>query len=166
MNRDNKFSNPQVLALVLLRFLIGWHILYEGFAKLMNPNWSASGFLKESQWILSGFAQWIVSDPAVLGAVDFLNTWGLIAIGFGLILGLFFKVAAISGALLLLVYYLNCPPLVGLEYSLPADGNNLVVDKTLIEAVALVVLALFPTGKIFGLDGLWRNFKRRRSIQQ
>lgn len=164
MNRDNKYSSPQLLALVLLRFLIGWHILYEGFAKLLNPNWSAAGFLKESQWILSGFSKWIVSNPAVMSGVDFLNTWGLIAIGLGLILGLFFRVAAISGALLLLVYYLNCPPLVGIEYSLPVDGNNLIVDKTLIEAAALVVLALFPTGKIFGLDGLWANFLKKRRV--
>ncbi len=162
MNKENKYSNLQVTFLILLRFLAGWHILYEGFAKLMNPNWSASGFLNESQWILSGFAQWIVSDPAIMSVVDFLNTWGLIAIGLGLILGLFFRVAAISGALLLLVYYLNCPPLVGMEYILPVDGNNLIVDKTLIEAVALVVLALFSTGKIFGLDGLWENFKKKR----
>mgnify|MGYP000874994491 CR=1 FL=1 len=66
--------------------------------------------------------------------------------------GPFFRVAAISGFLLLIVYYLNCPPLVGLEYSLPADGSNLVVNKTLIEAIALVVLALFSTSNIFGLD--------------
>ncbi len=164
MKNENKYSCLQVTFLVLLRFLIGWHILYEGFAKLMNSNWSAANFLKESQWILSDFAQWIVSNPAVLGAVDFLNTWGLIAIGLGLILGLFFRVAAISGALLLLVYYLNCPPLVGIEYSLPVDGNNLIVDKTLIEAAALVVLALFPTGKIFGLDGLWANFLKKRRV--
>ena len=86
--------------------------------------------------------------------VDFLNTWGLIAIGLGVILGLFFRVAAISGVLLLLIYYLNCPPLTGIEYSLPTDGNNLIVDKTLIEAVALLVLAVFPTSKIFGIDSL------------
>lgn len=164
MVKENNYTRLQQSFLLLLRFLIGWHLLYEGFAKLLNPQWSASGFLKESQWILSGFARWIVNDPAVLNAVDFLNTWGLILIGLGVILGLFYRVACISGAVLLLVYYLNCPPLPGLEYSIPSDGNNLIVDKTLIEAVALVVLALFPTGKIFGLDGLWENFiKNRRS---
>ncbi len=138
--------------LLLLRFLTGWHILYEGIAKLLDPKWSSMEFLQESQWILSGFAQWIISDPGVLSVVDFLNTWGLIAIGLGLILGLFSRAAAVAGAILLFVYYLNTPPITGIEYTLPRDGNYLIVDKTLIEAAALCVLALFPTSQKFGLD--------------
>jgi len=138
--------------LLLLRFLIGWHILYEGIAKLLNPQWSSMEFLQESQWILSGFAQWIISDQGVLSVVDFLNTWGLIVIGLGLILGLFSRAAAVAGAILLFVYYLNTPPITGIEYTLPRDGSYLIVDKTLIEAAALCVLALFPTSKKFGLD--------------
>jgi thiosulfate dehydrogenase (quinone) large subunit len=55
------------------------------------------------------------------------------------------------------------PPLIGIEYTLPVEGNNLIVNKTLIEAVALCVLALFPTSKIFGLDAFWagRNKKSK-----
>jgi thiosulfate dehydrogenase [quinone] large subunit len=138
--------------------------LYEGIAKLMNPQWSSSGFLKESRWILSGFADWIVSNPTILNTVDFLNTWGLIAIGLGLILGLFFKAAAITGSLLLVVYWLNCPPLVGLEYTLPADGNNLIIDKTLIEAITLMVLALFSTSTIVGLDAFIHPFRKKGEV--
>ena len=160
MNHNN-YTRLQLTFLLLLRFAAGWHLLYEGFAKLLNPAWSSAGFLRESQWILSGFARWVVSSPAILNAADFLNTWGLIAIGLGLVMGMFFRVAAISGAVLLLVYYLNCPPLVGLEYSVPTDGNNLVVDKTLIEAIALMVLALFPTSKVFGLDALVQRFSKK-----
>src|SRR5690606_15221049 len=110
------------------------------------------GFLQQSQGILAGFAKWVVSNPNILAAVDFLNTWGLIAIGLGLILGLFTRTAAIAGAAVLFIYYLNTPPLVGVEYILPSDGNNLLVDKTLIESVALIALALFPTSQRFGLD--------------
>lgn len=84
--------------------------------------------------------------------VDFLNTWGLIAIGAGLILGLFTRLAAYAGMGLLIMYYLNNIPLIGMEYSMPAEGNYLIVSKTLIEAAALLVLALFPTGTVFGLD--------------
>ena len=81
-----------------------------------------------------------------------MNAWGLVAIGLGLILGLFSRPAAIAGTFLLLVYYLCNPPLVGLEYSVPLEGSNLVISKTLIEAVALFVVALFPTSHLFGLD--------------
>ena len=149
--------------LIALRLIIGWHILYEGFAKLLIPNWSSVGFLKESQWILKGFSNWIISNPGVLNAVDFLNTWGLIAIGAGLIMGLFTRVAAISGAILLFIYYLNNPPLIGLEYSVPAEGSYLIVSKTLIESVALVLLAVFPSGSFAGLDILISRFRNRNN---
>lgn len=157
----NIYSKLQLTSLVLLRFLIGWHILYEGIAKLLDPEWSSFSFLDQSQGVLSGFVKWVTSNPDVLNMVDILNTWGLIAIGLGLLLGLFARTAAIAGALLIFVYYLNAPPLIGVEYALPADGNYLIVDKTLIEAGALCVLALFPTSRLFGLDALLNRRKRK-----
>ncbi|NMC37658.1 MAG: DoxX family membrane protein [Bacteroidales bacterium] len=159
MRDKYSLTSMQMTALVILRFLIGWHILYEGFSKLLIPNWSSLSFLQESKWIMSGFSNWIISNANVLNVVDFLNTWGLIAIGLALILGLFTRLAAICGAVLLLIYYLNNPPLIGLEYTLPTEGSYLIVSKTLIEAAALVVLAVFPSGLFFGLDML---IKRHR----
>jgi thiosulfate dehydrogenase [quinone] large subunit len=132
--------------------LIGWHLLYEGITKLLNPNWSSLSFLKESQWIFSGIANWITSNANVLSVADFLNTWGLIAIGLGLILGLFARAATIAGTVLLFIYYFNNAPITGIEYTIPAEGNNLIVSKTLIEAVSLIVLTVFPTSAIIGLD--------------
>ncbi len=163
MNPYNNYSKLQLIFLVLLRFLVGWHILYEGIAKVLNPQWTSAGFLSESQWILSGFADWVTSNSGVLATVDFLNTWGLIAIGVSLLLGIFARTAAIAGAGLIFIYYLNSPPLIGIEYTLPVEGNNLIVNKTLIEAGALCVLALFPTSKIFGFDAFWsgRNKKKQ-----
>lgn len=161
MKENISYTTVQRYVLVALRLLIGWHLLFEGFSKLLIPNWSSVGFLKESQWILKGFSGWITSNPGVLNAVDFLNTWGLIAIGAGLILGLFTRAAAISGAALLFVYYLNNPPLIGLEYSVPTEGSYLIVSKTLIEAAALVALAVFPTGSFAGLDYFVEKFRNR-----
>jgi thiosulfate dehydrogenase [quinone] large subunit len=135
-----------------MRFAIGWHILYEGISKVLNPQWTSSNFLRETQGILSNFADWILSNPNLLAAVDHLNAWGLVAIGVGLIFGVFFKPAAIIGSILIFFYYLSAPPLVGYEYTLPTDGANLVINRTFIEAIALFVLALFPTNTIFGLD--------------
>ena len=163
MGKIKSFTTLQLATLVALRFLIGWHLLYEGVSKFLTPNWTSMGFLKESKWILSGFSIWIISNKSVLNMVDFLNTWGLIAIGLGLILGLFTRLAAISGALLLLVYYVMNPPLIGLEYSVPVEGNYLIVSKTLIEAVALFALAIFPSSSIVGLDVFVTRFKDRRN---
>ncbi len=162
MNSNKTYSTIQLVTLVTLRFIIGWHILYEGISKLLTPNWTSANFLNESQWIMSGISHWIVSNSAVLNAVDFLNTWGLIAIGTGLILGLFTRTAAIAGALLVFVYYLNNAPIIGIEYSVPTEGSYLIVSKTLIEAVALFILAVFPTGKIIGIDALITRFSSRK----
>jgi thiosulfate dehydrogenase [quinone] large subunit len=163
MKDTTGFSPMQRYTLVALRLLIGWHLLYEGFSKLLVPNWSSMSFLSESKWILAGFSKWIISSPGVLHAVDFLNTWGLILIGLGLILGLFTKAAAISGAILLFVYYLNNPPLLGLEYSVPTEGSYLIISKTLIETAALVALAVFPSGLFAGLDIYVQKFRNRKN---
>jgi len=157
MKDKNPYSSLQLTTLVVLRLVIGWHLLYEGISKLLNPDWSSFGFLSESKWVLSGFANWVISNPSILNVVDFLNTWGLIAIGAALMLGIFSRFAAIAGTILVLVYYLNNPPLVGIEYTLPTEGNNLIVNKTLIEAMALFVLAIFPAHRVFGLESLYRN---------
>jgi thiosulfate dehydrogenase [quinone] large subunit len=159
MSNYKSYSTLQITVLVVLRFLTGWHILYEGIAKLFNPGWSSYSFLSESQWILTGFSEWIISDVKILNVVDFLNIWGLIGIGLALILGLFTRFAAIAGAILLLVYYLANPPLIGMEYSLPFEGSYLIVNKTLIEATALLVLAIFPAHRTIGLDSLFFKSK-------
>jgi thiosulfate dehydrogenase (quinone) large subunit len=146
------------MSLVVLRLLIGWHLFYEGMAKLLMQNWSSASFLGESKWILSGFSSWVLSHETVLRTVDFLNVWGLMAIGLALLLGLFTRPAAWAGVLLLLLYYVSNPPLIGLEYSLPSEGSYLIVNKTLIEAMALLVLALFPMHRVFGLEYLFGQF--------
>jgi thiosulfate dehydrogenase (quinone) large subunit len=63
------------------------------------------------------------------------------------------------------MYYFNNPPLIGLEYSLPSEGSYLIVSKTLIEAIALFALAVFPAGHFAGLDSItykinFRNHKK------
>jgi thiosulfate dehydrogenase [quinone] large subunit len=147
-------SKSRAFWLITLRVVIGWHFLYEGVAKLANPNWSSAGYLMDSQGFLKGFFYWLASDASILGVVDFLNVWGLIAIGLGLILGLFTTLALWSGVVLLACYYLSHPPFVGASYALPMEGSYLLVNKTLIELVALIVLAGFPTGRIVGIDRL------------
>lgn len=163
MSNKMKFSSLQTAGLLALRFLVGWHLLYEGIAKLYSPNWSSSGFLEESQWILSGFANWIVSNEEVLQTVDFLNIWGLMAIGLGLILGLLTRYASVAGMILLLLYYFNSPPLIGMEYSIPSEGNYLIVNKTLIETGALFILYLFPTSHKYGLDYFIDNLRNKKN---
>jgi len=152
MKKKLQYSNAQLSMLVILRVSIGWHFLYEGFVKLLNPNWSSVGYLLDSEGFLSGFFETIASNPNALAVADFLNMWGLIAIGLGLMLGCLSRIAIISGITLLAFYYLSHPPFIGLKYAMPSEGSYLIVNKILIELFALIVLYLFPSSRQIGLD--------------
>lgn len=136
----------------MLRVLIGWHFLYEGLSKLVNPDWSSVAFLLDSEGFLSSLFYSLASDPGLLKMVDFLNIWGLILIGLGLILGLFSRVSIIAGIALLGMYYLSHPPFVGYTFAVPSEGSYLWVNKNLIEMAALAVLLVFPTSRETGID--------------
>lgn len=140
--------------LVILRIAIGWHFLYEGMTKVLNPNWSSIGYLLDSKGFISGLFHSMAQNPGLLSIVNFLNEWGLIFIGLGLILGCFTRVAAYAAMILLAMYYLSHPPCIGLNYALPTEGNYFIVDKVFIEFLAVWILALIPTGKYFGFDRL------------
>ncbi len=148
------YSNVQLFWLVALRVLIGWHFLYEGLTKLINPNWSSVGYLLDSEGFLKEFYISLASNPTTLSVIDFLNIWGLILIGLGLILGLLTRISTIAGVLLLALYYFSHPPCVGFKYALPMEGSYLIVNKILIEMIALALLFVFPTGKRIGIDRL------------
>lgn len=152
---NSQISNVQQWALIVLRIIIGWHLLSEGLAKLMGE-WSAESFLLGSQGLLSELFRWMASQPAGIEIVNFLNVWGLILIGLGLFLGIFARVAVFSGILLLFLYYFASPPLQG--------GNDLVVNKNLIELVALVILAIFPSTLNIGLWSLLKKMKSRMQL--
>lgn len=149
---SQKFTHLQMGALVLLRVLIGWHFLYEGIDKFLQPNWSAVGFLMQSKGAFAGIFHWIADTPAVLSMVNTLNIWGLIAIGLGLILGVFTRTASIAGIVLILLYYVCNPLMVGFFYSIPMEGSYLVVNKNLVEMAALLVITVTNSGKYMGID--------------
>lgn len=159
-NKSPEYSRLQLSSLVILRLLIGWHFLYEGLSKLINPDWSSVGFLLDSQGSFSELFISLASNPALLKLVDFLNVWGLIAVGLGLILGVLSRYAIAGGIALLLLYYFSHPPMVGLKFSAPSEGSYLWVNKNLIEIFALWVLFMFPSSKIIGLDRfIWKISK-------
>jgi thiosulfate dehydrogenase [quinone] large subunit len=150
----NPYSNFQLASLVALRMLIGWHFLYEGIAKFINPYWTSAGYLQASQGPFSAWFVGLAADPGRLGMVDALNKWGLVLIGVALIVGFGTRLASFLGAVLLLLYYLANPPLLGLESTIPTEGSYLFVNKVLIEMAALLVLLAFPTSYLIGLDRL------------
>ena len=80
----------------------------------------------------------------------------LILIGGLLIVGLGTRLAAVAGAVLLLNFYLVVPPWPGVPESPGTTEHAYLVNKNLIEAIALLGIAALPTGSWFGLDGVCR----------
>jgi thiosulfate dehydrogenase [quinone] large subunit len=147
-------SRPQMITIVVLRVLIGWHFLYEGLSKLTTPGWSASGYLLQSRGPFAALFRGMAADPGMLGTVNQLNMWGLTAIGLGLVLGCFTRLASAAGLVVILLFYLCNPPFVGYFYSIPTEGSYLVVNKNLVEAAALAVILVTGSGQAAGLDHL------------
>ena len=147
------YSRAQQNGLILLRLFIGWHFLYEGVLKVLNPSWTAKGYLMSSQGFFKSFFTWLGSDSMV-GIIDTVNVFLLIAIGLALILGLFEKFGAAAGAALLLLFYLSHPVFPGIPQG-PTEGSYFIINKNLIEMAALIVLFQFPTSGVFGLKMLF-----------
>jgi thiosulfate dehydrogenase (quinone) large subunit len=154
------YGRFQLGALVSMRMLIGWHFLYEGVAKVTNPYWTSAGYLRESQGWFSQYFLDMANNPGTLTVVDQLNQWGLVLIGLALLVGTFERTAAVAGIVLLALYYLAAPPFPGMEYTIPAEGSYLIVNKLLIELAALLVVVGFPTAHRIGLDRLlaWKKY--------
>lgn len=158
-NSYSQLSDIQTILLVTLRIIIGWHFLYEGMAKILDPSWSSFEYLMDSKGFFSAIFEALASNQSILKVIDFLNIWGLILIGTGLILGIFTRFSTIIAIILLLLYYFSHPPFLGLEYVMPQEGNYLIVNKTLVEIFSLAVLYVFPTGHIIGLDRIILKLK-------
>src|SRR6185503_4884183 len=78
--------NPsQKLSLFWLRIVLGWMFFWAGITKVLDPTWSAAGYLGGAK-VLGGFYHWL-TGPGILPTVNFMNEWGLTLLGVSLILG-------------------------------------------------------------------------------
>jgi thiosulfate dehydrogenase (quinone) large subunit len=150
--KTSTYSSIQIFSLVLLRVLIGWHLLYEGVVKVLDPAWTAADFLRNAQGPFSGFFRHLASDNTLLYLIDLLNKWGLVMIGLSLLLGFLTRTGIIMGMVLLGMYYIASPPLTGVSPDTNIEGSYLIVNKNLVEIGALFVLLTFRTSRLYGLD--------------
>lgn len=79
---------------------------------------------------------------------------GLTIFGCMLLLGLGTRIAAVGAGFMLLNFYMAMPPWPGVPAA-PGPEHSYVVNKNLIEVIALFGIAMMPTGSWFGLDALF-----------
>ena len=169
METTGQISTAQKVALIMLRTVIGWHFLYEAYFKIVAPSWSpagtplprwtAAGYLRGASGPLAGLFQRLINSGWTVW-IDRSVKIALLLIGLSLILGLFTRVGLWAALVLLTTFYLLYIPTAGVPQP-NSEGTYLIVNKTLIEAVAVIVLLMFHTGKIAGLDLLWRRFGKQ-----
>lgn len=137
-------TTSQKFFLFLLRISAGWMFFYAGITKVLNPQWSAEGYLKGAKMFVP-FYQWLI-QPDILPIINSLNKWGLTLLGASLIIGLFVRFSSLLGVLLMVLYYLA----LGFPYPNP---NSYIVDEHIIYIAILFFFAAIRAGRVFGLDG-------------
>jgi thiosulfate dehydrogenase [quinone] large subunit len=155
------YSKSQLISLVALRFIVGWHFLYEGLTKIFTPSWTSKAYLLDSGGFASSFFVWIAKNQTLLTFNDTINAWALTLIGLFLILGCFEHLATIMGMLLLSLYYLSHPPFPGIDYMFPSDGSYFIINKTIVEIASLAVICCFPTAHIIGIKRFFNKNRRK-----
>jgi hypothetical protein len=83
---------------------------------------------------------------------------GLVLIGLALCAGLFVRLAAACGVLLLVLYYFAYPPF-GNTLLNASEGHLFVVDRIFLEAAALLLI-LFSKERGYGLGALVRLLRK------
>ncbi len=147
-------SPVAAITFAVLRLLIAFQFLWAfadktfglGLATPAENAWISGGsptegFLSHVEGPFAGF----FGALAGVAVIDWLFMLGLLGIGLALALGIGMRVAAVSGALLLVLMWMA---------ALPIDTNPFL-DDHLIEAVALIGLAAVAAGDTFGLGRRW-----------
>ena len=143
-------TNCQKCSLFLLRIGLGWMFLYAGLTKIMDPNWSAEGYLRNAK-SFSGLYTWL-ANSSLLPFINFINEWGLTLIGVALILGVFVRLTGYLGPLLMLLYYfpvLDFPKI---------STHSFIIDEHIIYLFVFLVLAAYKADSFWSVRNLiWKN---------
>ena len=166
MSVQNKYGIWQTTALCLLRMAIGWHCLHEGMVKLGKlGGWSAYGYLAYAKGPFSGLFAQIAGNEILLAISNFSVKWCLAIFGALLMIGLFTRFSSLVLMGLIALFYLANPPFYGDSafglIALGAEGSYWIVNKNLIEILALWVVLAFENGQIPGLDVYGNQWTKR-----
>lgn len=139
-----KAHSLSALFIVLLRASIGGMILFAGLGKVTEWPFDAAGYLAnvDPASPVSGLYASMASMPVLMEVVNVVVPVTQVLIGVALIAGAFVRLAALGGALQMMMFYLG---------GWSGDAMALF-DSTLIYAVVFLTVAAFGAGRVLGLD--------------
>ena len=138
-------------AVLALRLVMAYVFLSAGIQKLFDPSWTAQGFLVGAVSDANPFKPMFTAmADGWLWLIDPLNVFGQVLIGLALLFGVFTRVAAFGGALMMLLYWLTQFQ-GGVLAGLPV-ANGYVVTYHLVYALILFGIGAVGAGRILGID--------------
>ena len=118
---------------------------YAGITKVINPDWSAAGYLKGAKTFSELYN--FLLQPNILPIINFINEWGLTLLGVSLLLGIAVRLSSKLGALLMLLYYV---PILHFPY---VGTNSFLVDQHIIYIFSLLLIGELRAGRVvWGLE--------------
>ncbi|GAA0542684.1 DoxX family protein [Halorubrum ejinorense] len=139
-----KAHSLSALFIVLLRATIGGMILFAGLGKVSEWPFDAAGYLANINPAspVSGIYAAMASNAALMEFVNVVVPVTQLLIGLALIAGAFVRLAALGGAMQMMLFYLG-----------GWSGEALALfDSTLVYAVVFLTVAAFGAGRVLGLD--------------
>ena len=136
-------------AIAVARIALGWIFFQSGVQKILDPEWTAAGFLQFAIPEGNPFAS-LWAGMAGNALVDNLVQWGMLLVGASLILGFFVRWAALWGAVMMVLFWMASLT-GGLGQFFPLE-HGWVIDDHLVYAALLYFLGAVGAGRILGLD--------------
>ena len=134
------------IGVISLRLIMGWLFFYSGITKVLDPEWTASGYLMHAIPDGNPFVDvWPMLGGMPL--VDISFQWGLTLVGLGIMLGAFTRWNAFWASVMMLLIWAS---------SLPLE-HGIIVDKHIVYIAVLIGLSTFRAGRIAGLDAYLRS---------
>ncbi len=137
--------------IVFFRLAMAWTFLYAASHQVFVPGWSVVGFLHSTKTFHSFYAEF--TGPGIAAVLTFLVEYGHLLIGLSLLTGLFVRVSASFGIMLMLVYWTA-----HMDFPYIGDTTNFLIDEHIIYAGVLIFLIAKSAGHVWGLDGLVEKF--------
>lgn len=133
------------ISAVALRLLLGWYMFFAGIEKVINPEWTAAGFLSTAKTFPEFYAWFAL--PGNAWWIDPLNAWGITLVGVALLIGVGKYIAPWTGAFLMVMYYFP-------HYVFPSVPHGFIVESHIIYAVAFILVSFMPEAWAFSVRNI------------
>jgi thiosulfate dehydrogenase [quinone] large subunit len=134
-----------------LRLMMGYAFLYSGATKVLEGGFTAQGYLVHAAGTngnpLEGMFVWMGSTSWFVAFANVAVPWGEVLIGLGLLVGALVRLAALFGALMMLLFYFG-------NWSV----EHGFINGDFAYMLVFLAVAAFGAGRILGLDAYIESY--------